>query len=92
MIHREKDAAGVDELRRVREEAGKRDVDTKVVVDRAKKMAEESNKKMVEVVRGLGSAQVEKVELAKEDESLRTKGAWLSDENARLQRVLENAC
>ncbi|PQQ05381.1 hypothetical protein Pyn_00887 [Prunus yedoensis var. nudiflora] len=91
-IHREKDAAGVHELRRVREEAGKPDVDTKAVVDRAKKMAEESNKKTVEVVRALGSTQVEKVELAKEDESLRTEGACLSDENAQLQRALENAC
>ncbi|CAL8991184.1 unnamed protein product [Prunus brigantina] len=65
MIHREKDAARVAELRCTREEAGKRDAEVKAVVDRAKRMAEESTNKEVEAVRALGAAQVEKADLAK---------------------------
>ncbi|CAB4283261.1 unnamed protein product [Prunus armeniaca] len=50
MIHREKDVARVAELRRSREEARKRDAEVKAVVDRAKRMADESAKKEVEAV------------------------------------------
>ncbi|CAL9025158.1 unnamed protein product [Prunus brigantina] len=45
MIHREKDVARVAELRRNREEAGKRDAEVKAVVDRAKRMTDESTRK-----------------------------------------------
>ncbi|CAB4309127.1 unnamed protein product [Prunus armeniaca] len=76
----------------VREEAGKRDVETKAVVDRAKKVAKESSRNEVEALRALGSALVEKVELAKEVERWKEKGAQLKDENVRLQKALKNAC
>ncbi|CAL9002350.1 unnamed protein product [Prunus brigantina] len=92
MIHREKDVARVAELRRTREEAGKRDAEVKAVVDRAKRTAEESRNKEVEAVRALGAAQVEKADLAKERDRLGEKAARLKEENARLQKALENAC
>ncbi|CAL9016689.1 unnamed protein product, partial [Prunus brigantina] len=92
MIHREKDVARVAELRRNREEAGKRDAEIKAVVDRAKRMADESARKEVEAVRALGAAQVEKADLAKERDRLGEKAARLKEENARLQKALENAC
>ncbi|CAL9022417.1 unnamed protein product, partial [Prunus brigantina] len=46
----------------------------------------------VEAVRALGAAQVEKAELAKEMGRLREKASQLKEENARLQKALENAC
>ncbi|CAL9006366.1 unnamed protein product [Prunus brigantina] len=92
MIHREKDVGRVAELRRTREEAAKRDAEVKAVVDRAKRMADESAKKEVEAVRALGAAQVEKAELAKEASRLRERAAQLKEENTRLQKALENAC
>lgn len=92
MIHREKDVARVAELRRVWEEAGKWDADVKAVVDLAKRAAEESDKKRVEAMRALGSAQVQKADLAKEVERLKAEGARLKDENVRLQKAVENAC
>ncbi|CAL9030032.1 unnamed protein product [Prunus brigantina] len=92
MIHREKDVARVAELRRNREEAGKRDAEVKAVVDRANRTVEESKKKEVEAVRALGAAQVEKADLAKERDRLREKTAQLKEENIRLQKALENAC
>lgn len=92
MIHQEKDVARVAELRRVREEAGKRDADVKEAVDRAKVAVEESEKKRVKAVRALGLAQVEKADLVKEVGALKVGNARLKDENLRLQKALENAC
>ncbi|CAL9003696.1 unnamed protein product, partial [Prunus brigantina] len=80
------------EVRRNREEAGKRDAEVKAAVDRAKRMTDESTRKEVEAVRALGAAQVQKAELAKEMGRQREKASQLKDENARLQKALENAC
>ncbi|CAB4313674.1 unnamed protein product [Prunus armeniaca] len=51
MIHREKDVARVAELRRSREEARKRDAEVKAVVDRAKRMAVETQVEKAELWR-----------------------------------------
>ncbi|PQQ09485.1 hypothetical protein Pyn_05762 [Prunus yedoensis var. nudiflora] len=92
MIHREKDVARVAELRRLREEAGKRGAEVKAVVDRAKRAAEESDKSRADAVRALGLANVEKADLVKEVDSLKVEGACLKDENLRLQKVVESMC
>lgn len=66
MIHREKDVPRVAELRRMREEARRRDAEAKAVADRAHKLVEESSRKEVEAVQALGSAQAKKTKLVRE--------------------------